>query len=71
MVFYAAENDNRFIAPQVNGDWANGMWFQNEDFLSYLGANPTSRTGSENRLFSALRGPPSRINTRGGFQKGL
>jgi hypothetical protein len=33
--------------------------------------NPTSRTGSENRLFSALRGPPSRINTRGGFQKGL
>jgi prepilin-type N-terminal cleavage/methylation domain-containing protein/prepilin-type processing-associated H-X9-DG protein len=44
---YAAENNNRFIAPQVNGDWANGMWFQNEAFLSYLGAKKTDRMWDE------------------------
>ncbi len=34
-------------------------------------ANPTSRTGGEKRLFSALQGLRTRINTGGSLQKGL
>lgn len=46
-LLYAAEHEGRFVAPQVNGDWANGMWFQNEDFLAYLGTSNTGRMWDE------------------------
>jgi len=46
-ILYASDNQGAFVPAQVNGDWANGMWFQNEQFLSYLGANKTNRMWDE------------------------
>lgn len=44
---FAAEHNGNYVPPQVNGNWAAGMWFQNERFLSYLGLKPTDRMWDE------------------------
>lgn len=46
-VLYASDNGGRYVPAQVNGDWANGMWFQNETFLGYLGVKKTDRMWDE------------------------
>ncbi len=46
-ILYASENDGRYVPAQVNGNWANGMWFQNETFLRYLGLKNTGRMWDE------------------------
>lgn len=56
---YANEHDQKFVAPQVNGDWATGMWFQNEAFLSYLGLKPTDRMWDEDWPEVAKSGLPT------------
>jgi prepilin-type processing-associated H-X9-DG protein len=44
---YASANDGRYVPAQINGDWAGGMWFQNDGFLKYLGLRNTGRMWDE------------------------
>ncbi len=46
-LLYAAEHEGYFVPAQVSGDWANGMWFQNEKFLQYLNVRKTDRMWDE------------------------
>lgn len=44
---YASDHGGKCVPAQVNGDYSNGMWFQNEDFLRYLEVPKTDRMWDE------------------------
>lgn len=58
-LLYANENGGFTVPAQVNVDWANGMWFQNEQFLGYLGLTKTNRMWDEDWPKYAKSGHPT------------
>ena len=57
-LLFGNDHSGNTVPAQVNGNYATGMWFQNEAFLGYLGLTPTDRMWDEDWPTYAKSGHP-------------
>lgn len=60
-LLYVTDHDSQFVPAQIYANGADGMWFQNKDFLGYFDFKKMEQIWDEDLAGGGEVGPPQRF----------